>query len=274
MVEVLVVLLIFVAVAFIVLAVRGGRVSVEADDAVRPAVAPEMMARPNMLLPWVVGLVVVAALKVGVGVPLWISVAIGVAVGIGVGILLRFLARRWVNKLEFQLADGIDLIVMTLRAGGSLPMALTTAARESKRPLRSYLNELVERIRIGERPELVLADLEDRIPLESFRLFSYALAAHWEGGGSLASTLSNVGRTIRDRVDLARRVSAQAVETQVSVLGVLAITYGLALLMWNNYPDRVDKFISSEIGSGFIALTIFLQGLGLFWISRMTKIEV
>ena len=105
-------------------------------------------------------------------------------------------------------------------------------------------------------------------------MFAFTLGAHLDSGGSAATSLAEIARAIRDRIDVIRRSNSQSAETQASVVGILAITYGLALLMWNNYPDRVDKFISSEIGSGFIALTIFLQGLGLFWISRMTKIEV
>ena len=91
---------------------------------------------------------------------------------------------------------------------------------------------------------------------------------------SLATTLSNVGRTIRDRVDVKRRVRSQAVETQVSVVAVLVITYGLAAMMWNNYPDRFLTFATSELGSMFIGLSIFLQAVGLFWISRISRIEV
>ena len=136
------------------------------------------------------------------------------------------------------------------------------------------MHELIERIRLGERPESVLTSLEERVPLESLRLFTFTLGAHWQGGGSLATTLSNVGRTIRDRFEVARRVRGQAVETEVSVVGVMVVTYSLALLMWNNYPDRVELFATSELGSMFIGFTIVMQGFGIFWISRVTRIEV
>ena len=165
-------------------------------------------------------------------------------------------------------------MVSTLRAGGGLTDAMLSAARESRDPFQSHIERLVERIRISEQPVAVLHDLDDEVPLESFRLFAFTLAAHWEGGGSLATTLSNVGKTIRDQVDVQRRVRGQSVETQVSVIGILAVTYGLALLMWNNYPDRVETFATSELGSAFIGLSILLQGIGIFWISRMSRIEV
>lgn len=274
MIEVLSVLLLFTLVAIALIALRGRRQYEIVDDIEAARTERPAEGRSTLLWPLAAVLVALAVLLFVLQLPLLIAVAIAVAVGVSVAILLKFLANRRMQKLEFQIADGIDLIVMTLRAGSSLSMALASAAAETRRPFRNYLSELVERIRLGESPNTVLADLEERIPQESFRLFSYALAAHWEGGGSLATTLANVGRTIRDRVDLTRRVSSQAVETQVSVLGVLVITYGLALLMWNNYPDRFESFASSEIGTGFIALTILMQGIGVLWISRMTRIEV
>ena len=58
------------------------------------------------------------------------------------------------------------------------------------------------------------------------------------------------------------------------MIGVLVVTYGLALLMWFNYPERMQLFATSQLGSMFIGVTILLQGIGLLWIARMTKIEV
>ena len=236
--------------------------------------ASRPLVREYPLVPWLVGAVAVLLLLVLSPMPFWIAVAAAAVVGVASSILLRFLHDRRLTRFQYQLADAIDLMVSTLRAGGGLTDALLGAAQESGRPLRGFLSELVERVRIGEEPEHVLADLEDRVPLESFRLFTFTLAAHWRGGGSLATTLSNVGRSIRDRVDVSRRVSSQAIETQVSVVFVVLVTYGLALFMWLTYPERMDAFVGSELGAMFIALAVVLQAVGLFWIAQMTRIEV
>jgi len=258
------------------LALRGLRrgAAVEPGTGAPPATARRRaVAWPRGLLAPGVGLLVGAGLlSISVPEPIAVSVAVLSAALVAVG--LRSLEARRVGIFESQLADGIDLMVSTLRAGGGLTDALGGAIRESRAPFRAALSELVERIRLGDPPREVLEDLEERIDLESFRLFSFTLGAHWEGGGSLATTLSDVGRSIRDRVDVARRVRSQAVETQASVVGVLVVTYGLALLMWNNYPDRMRTFTESELGGMFIALTILLQGVGLLWITRLSRVEV
>lgn len=275
MVEVLGVLLGFALVALVALIVRSPEpdvaASLETED---EAPTGKPFTRKHPVAPWVASIAVALGLHFGLGIYLIVAAAVGIVAGVGVNLFFRALAARKTSRLEFQLADAMDLMVSSLRAGAGLTDAIESATRESRRPLRGYLNQLLNRIRLGERPEYVLANLERLVPVESFRLFTMTLAAHWEGGGSLATTLSNVGRTIRDRVDVKRRVRSQAVETQASVVGVLVVTYGLALLMWNNYPDRFETFATSELGSMFIGLTILLQAVGVFWISKMTTIEV
>ncbi len=268
----LVVTLLVLVVGALVLVLRRPPVEERVRD--RQTERDRSLLTSTVLSPWGVGVITGLLLAFAAGLPLWIAGAIGVVAGVSQSIFLDFLQARRTAMLESHLAEGLDLMVSTLRAGGSLADALLSAARESGSLFRGPARELVERIRLGQDPGVVLADLESRVQLESFRLLTFALSAHWDGGGSLASTLSNVGRTVRDRVAVSRRVRSQAIETQVSMIGVLVITYGLALLMWKSYPDRVEVFATSELGRMLIGASILLQGVGLWWISRLTKIEV
>ena len=109
------------------------------------------------------------------------------------------------------------------------------------------------------------------VPLETFRLFAASLTVHWEVGGSLATTLSSVGQTIRDRIELSRRVRAQAAESQASVAVVMVMAYALAVLMWRTNPDRLESFAASGIGVIIVAIVIGLQAVGLIWISRLNR---
>jgi tight adherence protein B len=96
---------------------------------------------------------------------------------------------------------------------------------------------------------------------------------HWEVGGSLATTLSTVGQTVRDRIELARRVRAQGVEAHVSVGIVLVIAYVLGFLMWRADPDRLESFLRTDVGTELVAGVIGLQAFGLIWMSRLSRAE-
>jgi tight adherence protein B len=90
-------------------------------------------------------------------------------------------------------------------------------------------------------------------------------------GGSLATTLSSVGQTVRDRIELSRRVRAQAVEAQASVAVVLVMAYVLGFLMWRTNPDRLEAFIGTSIGTSLVAAVIVLQAVGLIWMSKLNR---
>ena len=127
------------------------------------------------------------------------------------------------------------------------------------------------RIRLGDDPRVAVSELQVHVPLETFRLFATSLAIHWEVGGSLATTLTTVGRTVRDRIEVSRRIRAQGVESHASVAVVLIIAYVLAFLMWRTNPDRLDAFVRSSVGTTLVAAVIALQAIGLVWMSRLSR---
>ena len=93
--------------------------------------------------------------------------------------------------------------------------------------------------------------LVERVPLETFQLFSSALAVHWETGGSLAPILANVGRTIRDRIEISRRVQSNIAQSQVSTVAVLGLTYFIAVIVWRTNPGQTRLFLSRSSASGW-----------------------
>ncbi len=225
------------------------------------------------IIPGVVG--VASGLGVWYALKLAIPFALGSGLMVGIlGYLLEaIVAEKRLSRIETQLAEAIDLMVGALQAGLSLPKALDTARKESALPLRRYLDGLVRKIRLGEDPTSAVRELSEQVPLETFQLFSLTLSAQWWTGGSLASTLAGVGRTIRDRIELSRRVRTQGVEAKVSVIGVVIISYALAIIMWKANPHPIESFFRSEIGSLLAGAAIGLQAIGILWINRLSQVK-
>jgi tight adherence protein B len=222
-------------------------------------------------VPPAVGIAATLALWIVVRLPLEIAGAGGFLLGVIVQLVEDYRGEQQAAMIEAQLATAIYLMVASLRAGASLLAAFESALEEVGPPLRPYFQEVAGRIRLGDDPRAAVSDLQVHVPLETFRLFATSLAIHWEVGGSLATTLSTVGQTVRDRIELSRRVRAQGVESHASVAVVLAIAYVLAFLMWRTNPDRLNTFVSSSIGTTVVAAVIALQALGLMWMSRLNR---
>lgn len=208
---------------------------------------------------------------IGWGVPF--ALAFGVLFCISSLLLLSFFTGMTAIKEQTQLADAIDLMVGSLQAGAGLLDALQSAEMETTAPLKRHLEVLLVRIRIGESPVDACRTLARRAEEESFRLFYSTLATQWESGGSVAPVLSDVGRFVRDHLETLRRVRGQMAEVRLSVLGVLTLTYLLGLVIWKAYPDRLEGFLTTDLGQGLASIALSLQALGAYWIYRLSKIR-
>ncbi len=112
-----------------------------------------------------------------------------------------------------------------------------------------------------------------RVPLETFLLFSSALSVQSETGGSLAPTLASVGRTIRDRIEIARRIRSNSAQSEVSTLAVLLLTYFIALVVWRTNPEQMGQFLATSVGQWAVAGTILMQAAGLVWMSFISRLR-
>lgn len=244
------------------------------EDRLQPGKVAQSLYPPrHRLIPALVGIFAGLGLWYGADLPLPVAGATGVLVGV-VGYLVEsIVAGKRLTRIETQLAEAIDLMVGALQAGLSLSRALETARQESALPLRKYLDNLVRKIRLGEDPASAVRELGEAISLETFQLFSLTLSAQWWTGGSLASTLAAVGRTIRDRIELSRRIRTQGVEAKASIIGVLAISYALTLIMWRANPEPIENFFVSDIGATLAGAAMGLQAVGILWINRISQVK-
>jgi Flp pilus assembly protein TadB len=243
-----------------------------ADDEVESAPV-QLFARRHWVLPWVAALALFAVLYWWLRLDITFSAAFGFIVGLmGMQIDGMLLARA-TDRIEIQLADAIDLMISSLKVGSTLQSAMDHALTDARRPLKPQLEEMTGRIRLGDNPKLALDALAARVPLETFHLFAMTLAVHWDVGGSLSQTLATVGRTIRNRIEISRRLRAITSQSRVSIVAIMLVTYFIAALMWRNNPDRMSEFLSTSAGHWLVSIAIVLQGVGILWISALSRVR-
>jgi tight adherence protein B len=229
------------------------------------------LSRNWIWLPWVIGIGVAATTWLVFRWPVQYVVAIGAVVSLLLSQLESFLHTRHIAILERQLADAIDIMVGAVSAGAGVGPAIDAATVETDRPLKLYLEELSGRIRLGDEPLMVFRSLADRVPLETFLLFASSLAVHYEVGGRLAPTLATVGRTIRDRIEVTRRIQSNIAQSQFSTFAILGLVYLIALIVWRNGPEPMREFVTSTVGSWFVAGSIIMQAVGIVWMNLISK---
>lgn len=274
---------ILIAMGYLLRATAARRIAIERLESSRrddesvanldePQLLPErVFAWRYWLLPWLLAIGLFFVLWKVVQIPISFAGAFSFVAAL-LGMQLESSIYSWrVDRIENQLADAIDLMVAAVKAGASLEGALESAVRDGRQPLRRQIEEVLGRIRYGEDVGAVLIGLTRRVPLESFRLFATTIAVNYEVGGSLALTLSAIGRTIRDRIELSRRMRSMTTQARASIVSVMGVAYFLAALMWRNDPDRFVRFLGSTFGQVACVTAVVLQGVGIVWIGAISK---
>lgn len=248
----------------------GGRERL-AETAQGTTIGVRRLHRRWIWAPWVLGAVTSLVALLVFRLPTPYVVAVGLMVGLLSSQVESFLAARHAALLETQLADAIDIMIGAVGAGASVGTAIEAAITECRFPLRPYLEEVAGRIRLGDEPAEVFRSLAQRVPLETFLLFTSALSVHWEVGGKLSSTLTTVGRTIRDRIEVSRRIHSNTAQSQFSTLAIIGLTYFIAVIVWRNGAEQMEEFVRSSVGSWFVAGSVILQAVGIAWMNLISK---
>jgi tight adherence protein B len=189
-------------------------------------------------------------------------------------IFLSFLAGRRRKKFNTNLPDTLQLMSGALAAGLSLAQSVDTVVNEGPEPIASEFKRVLVEQRIGVPLEDAFDGVAERFASKDFAWVVMAIRIQRQVGGNLAELLTTVAGTMREREYLRRQVAALAAEGKLSAI-VLAALPPL-FLFFLSFTNRSYITPLFETGLGLIMLigaTLWL-GVGIFWMSRMVKVEI
>lgn len=200
---------------------------------------------------------------------------IGLAVGaVAPWIWLGFKRSRRLRAFEMALPDTLTLMAGSLQAGLSLPQSVDTIVREGTDPIVSEFRRSIVETRLGVPLEDALEGIAERMQSRDFGWVVMAIRIQREVGGNLAELLHTVAATLREREYVRRHVRALSAEGRLScyVLGGLppAFLGFLALTKWN----YVSPIFTTPIGWVLMTVMCVLLAVGIFWMSKVAKVEI
>jgi tight adherence protein B len=207
-----------------------------------------------------------------------ISALIGAVIGF---FLPRMYVRRQQSRrlIRFneQLADMLNLMVNSLRAGYSTMQAMEAVSKELPSPISDEFRRVVQEMQIGLPMESALDNLLRRIPSEDLDFVITAINVQREVGGNLAEILDIISYTIRERVRIKGelRVLTAQVMTSGKILAIMPVA--LIGVLWFINKSYIMEFFNPERGiCGYIALgaAALLIVVGYFIMTRIADIEV
>jgi len=222
------------------------------------------------------GVVVVAGvlgLLLGAGNILLGLIFIGLGV-VGPWVYLGIRRSRRRKAFNAGLPDTLQLISGSLSAGLSLAQSVDTVVREGPEPIRSEFRRVLVETRLGVTIEDALEGLAERFESKDFEWVVMAIRIQRQVGGNLAELLDTVAGTMREREYVRRQVAALAAEGKLSawVLGLLPPLFMVYLLL-TNY-DYVSVMFTEPLGLVMMIGATAWLGVGVFWMSRLVKVEV
>lgn len=185
----------------------------------------------------------------------------------------KYVDARHRRECLAALPDALTLIASALAAGHSLGQAVTTAVRAGG-PLAGELARVEARITLGESAPDALTLAADRLDSEELRWVVVAIRINARIGGDLATLLTTIAATLRERESLRRTARVLSAEGRLSawVLGALPVGFVALLLVLR--PEQLAPLVSDARGVMLVLLACTLFITGVLWLRRAVALEI
>src|SRR5207248_3670591 len=184
--------------------------------------------------------------------------------------------KRRVRLKQFagQLSDALELVARALRAGHSLSAGMHVVAEEMPGPINKEFGRVYEEQNLGIPLEEAMKNMCDRVPNLDLRFFVTAVAIQRQTGGDLAEILDKIGYVIRERYNILGQVKALTAEGRLSGVVLIALPFGLFLMMLHTKPDYISLLWTDPLGIKMSIFALVLQVLGAYAIKKIVDIKV
>ena len=188
-----------------------------------------------------------------------------------------YLAKTKKKRLELlglQLVDGLTLISNALRAGQSLPQALSLLVKEMPPPISQEFGILTKEYELGIPIETCLGNLANRVKSNELELFVNSILICGQTGGNLTETFENITMVIRERIRLEGKIDSMTAEgrTQGIVLTLMPLFLGLAFY-WIE-PELIKLLFTTLAGKIILVLIIGLDVGAWFITKKIVNIDI
>jgi tight adherence protein B len=200
-----------------------------------------------------------------------LGLGLALMVPVGVRVVLRFLAARRRRRFTDQMAETLQILAGTLRAGHGLAQAIDTVAREAESPTAEEFRRLTIETRLGRDFVDALGSVAERVGSEDFEWVVQAVQIQREVGGDLASILDTVASTVRDRTRIRRQVSALSAEGRMSAWVLMVLPFGLGGMMAITNRAYLSPLFGTGTGLRLLGVGAVLLAIGGAWLRRIVK---
>ncbi|MFL6023506.1 MAG: type II secretion system F family protein [Marmoricola sp.] len=193
---------------------------------------------------------------------------------VGPWIYLAIKRSRRLAAFDAGLADTLQLMSGSLSAGLSLAQSMDTIVREGVEPITGEFRRVIVESRLGVPLEDALEGIAIRMQSQDFKWVVMAIRIQREVGGNLAELLNNVAATLREREYIRRHVRALSAEGRLSCWILGGLPPGFLVYLTLTKPDYVHPMYTTPVGWIMCTAMAVLLSVGMFWMTKVAKVEV
>jgi tight adherence protein B len=202
------------------------------------------------------------------------ALLVAAATAFGPRVVLRWLRRRRIEKLEQQLPDALQMLSGGLKAGVSLSQAVQQLVLEASAPISQEFDLVLREQRLGVSLDDALENLRQRVPLQSVTLTVSAMRIAAETGGQLAETLERAAQTLRQKLAMEGKIRALTSQGKLQAWVVGALPLFLMLVLNKMEPAAMHLMFSTRMGWATLAVIGLFEFFGIVVIRKIVDIDV
>ncbi|PJB27877.1 hypothetical protein CO111_03040 [Candidatus Desantisbacteria bacterium CG_4_9_14_3_um_filter_50_7] len=178
------------------------------------------------------------------------------------------------QTLEAQLPGALDFLASSLRSGSSVTQAISLLADEFPQPVSGEFGMVLKETRMGLPLQESLENLRKRVRNADLDLAVTSIIISRETGASLSEVLGKISSVIRERGKIIGKAKALVSQGKMQsiVVGVLPVILCFVILAVD--PGYTMPLFRRPLGWAMIAAACGLEFLGVFFIRKITRIEV
>jgi tight adherence protein B len=222
----------------------------------------------------VAALVLMAALWLGLGAPLFLAVPVGVIGGlIALNFYVKSQRARRMRKFIEEFPNALDIVTRGVKTGLPLGDCIKAIASEGQEPVRGEFRRIVEDMAVGLTLNQALLRLTQRVPIMEANFFAVVLGIQSDLGGNLSEALGNLSRVLRERKMMKQKIKAFSSEAKTSGAIIAAMPVAVASILGVTSPDYIGMLFNELIGNIVLAGCAIWMTTGVIVMRNMIRFD-
>ncbi|HEX3666711.1 MAG TPA: type II secretion system F family protein [Rhizomicrobium sp.] len=202
--------------------------------------------------------VILAAFGVGLGFPRWI---------------LWYMTNRRQKKFTSEFANGIDVIVRSVKSGLPTNESLKIVAKELPEPVSGEFNRLCEGLKVGVPLDQGLKRMYENMPTPEVNFFGIVMTVQLKSGGNLSEALGNLSAVLRERKRMQGKIKALSSEAKASAMIIGALPPGVMGMVYFTTPSYIEPLFNTRVGNLMLAGCAIWMSMGIFIMKKMISFK-